>query len=612
MMTNRLSTTVSLSLDDVRVLYTGCVLGEKVHPEIVEKQSLRAAHVYKRFAATERKDGFRKCLLAGLMESWTPSYGYEQSKRFIKRFHQLVETINEEGALVFTNLISKTYFAELIEQYDQLMSEGGSTSLIHSYLNLRNYPEFLANQLFNSAFLHPLIITVMAYQIGAPIRIVDARAKDAEPLTVRAQDNMLHIDNTPFNDEYKILLTWEKHRVSGPKGQNFVYLPGTHKGARNCYLEEDGTIWSTENASIFVTSDSIEQAFKFQRKVRNNPMPTVVEVNDNNNPTTILFAAGSLIHHRFRTNEGHSRSSLIIAYHSAFDSPGGLLEKPLPNMSDVLQQLLVKQEQSNAELFISVLTAQSNSIAQTIEHIFGQALDGPRLIEQHTKQLSSLQVQGWKEAVLISPEIEEIKFRAQHSLLGQELDIEEFVRLVAREMMFYDKHGPLDLILYADAKEEVRKWSRNRIREMKLSRMEQRLSEWVGEIDQPQISHILPLHALVKLAKTIIRSCNEAAQGNYSFVDLDYNEQITCAEAVASLSQIVSDLSEAIMRCYSFQNYLSTSLFLFWACDECIRLISFSDLEVRDNGGAILRSYIASSIVHQQFYEWECSQRISL
>ncbi len=138
--------------------------------------------------------------------------------------------VNEEGAIVFANLIRKTHFTKLVEHYDRLMSEHGSAGLIHSYLNLRNYPDFLNNCLFNSAFFHPLVIAIIAYQIGAPIRIVDARAKDAEPLAVCAQDNMLHIDNTPFNDEYKVLLTWEKHKVSGSKGQNFVYLPGTHKG----------------------------------------------------------------------------------------------------------------------------------------------------------------------------------------------------------------------------------------------------------------------------------------------------------------------------------------------------------------------------------------------
>lgn len=607
MIDNRLNTTLFLSPNDIITLHKLCVLGERVYPEIVEKHNLHSVQVYKRFSGEENKNSFRKKILTRLRESWTTSYGLEKSDKFTKQFCQLVEMANEEGAIVFANLIRKTHFTKLVEQYDQLMSKHGSAGLIHSYLNLRNHPDFLNNRLFNSAFFHPLIIAIIAYQIGAPIRIVDARAKDAEPLAVCAQDNMLHIDNTPFNNEYKVLLTWEKHKASGSKGQNFVYLPGTHKGARNCYVNKDGMVWSTENASIFVTENSIEQALEFQRTIKKNLLPSVVEVCDNNEPTIILFAAGSLIHHRFRTAEGHPRSSLIIAFHSAFDNPGGLLEEPLPNMSNLLQQILVRQEQSSEDLFISVLTSKSNSIAHAIEQISEPALDGAKLIDQQTKQLSGRQVQTWKEAVLNSPEIEEIKFSSQSNLFGDELNIDEFVRFVVEEMMFYDKHGPLDLILYANAKEEIRKWSRNRIREMSLPHSKQRFLKWISELASPKISHILFPHELVKCSKTILRWCREASIQDYSSVNLDFNEQITCSEAVASLSQLVSDLSESILRCYSFQNYVSTSLFLFWACDECIRLISSSNLDLVDNGGTILRSYIASSLVHQQLYKFEKS-----
>lgn len=59
------------------------------------------------------------------------------------------------------------------------------------------------------------MIALIAYNVGGAIRLVDARGKDAEPLSILAQDNMLHIDNTPFNEEYKMILTWEKGKPSG-------------------------------------------------------------------------------------------------------------------------------------------------------------------------------------------------------------------------------------------------------------------------------------------------------------------------------------------------------------------------------------------------------------
>jgi hypothetical protein len=70
-------------------------------------------------------------------------------------------------------------------------------------VNLANHPDFLADKEFNEAFLHPILVALVSYRVGGPIRAVDARGKDAEPISVLAQDNMLHIDNTPFNDEYK-------------------------------------------------------------------------------------------------------------------------------------------------------------------------------------------------------------------------------------------------------------------------------------------------------------------------------------------------------------------------------------------------------------------------
>ena len=91
-----------------------------------------------------------------------------------------------------------------------------------------------------------------------------------------------------FNDEYKVLLTWEKGKASGPKGQNFVFLPGTHKGCRNCFMTEKG-VWSTENASIFTTPERIDKVFTFQREMRGSSKPMVVEATHAEKPLTIVF-----------------------------------------------------------------------------------------------------------------------------------------------------------------------------------------------------------------------------------------------------------------------------------------------------------------------------------
>lgn len=120
------------------------------------------------------------------------------------------------------------------------MAREGSRSFIHRFLDLRRSPGMLTDPAVNGALVHPLMIALISYAVGGPIRMIDARGKDAEPLSVLAQDNMLHIDNTPFNDEYKILITWRRGTAQGPAGQNFTFLPGTHKLARTCFVNEDG------------------------------------------------------------------------------------------------------------------------------------------------------------------------------------------------------------------------------------------------------------------------------------------------------------------------------------------------------------------------------------
>jgi hypothetical protein len=190
---------------------------------------------------------------------------------------------------VFGDLINRRAFARLVHEYDLIMESNGSRSLLHSYVNLRSHPEFLGNADFSGAFIHPLLIALMAGRIGGPVRMVDARGNDAEPLSVKAQDNMLHIDNTPFKDEYKVLVTWEKGAATGPRGQNFVYLPGTQLGFRNSFEGADGHAWSTENGSIFVTPQNVDQLFSFQESVRGSR--GVVEVNSDR-PATGSFCRG--------------------------------------------------------------------------------------------------------------------------------------------------------------------------------------------------------------------------------------------------------------------------------------------------------------------------------
>lgn len=64
--------------------------------------------------------------------------------------------------------------------------------------------------------------------MGGPIRLTDIRGKDTAPVSINSQDNMLHLDDSPFRSEYKILLGWQTGTVKGPTGQNFTYRNSWH------------------------------------------------------------------------------------------------------------------------------------------------------------------------------------------------------------------------------------------------------------------------------------------------------------------------------------------------------------------------------------------------
>jgi len=397
---------------------------------------------------------------------------------------------------------------------------------------------------------------------------------------------MLHIDNTPFNDEYKLILTWEKGKPSGPKGQNFVFLPGTHKGARQCMVTEGGSPWSSENASIFITPDSIERVLAFQETTLGKR--AVVELTHDTKPLSTLFAAGSLVHHRHRIESGFARSCMILAFHRADDNPGQLVDPehiPGAVKTDSLAQLLFSTHGKGTEdQFLHALSQGMGDIGSMITQV-EDVESHTEIIAPTSRELSGPDVAAWKETCTAAPTVEFKKKEAQVVPLDQSMPKEEFVAHVGR-MMAYDKHGPLDLILYPDAHEEIRKWARNRIREKKPEDLSAQLQErWSSVIAQPQESDLLTPVQLQEIA--------------YRLADIDVvcqpaeGETISPADATRSVRQLLRDLGESIVRCEDPTVFLSTSLFIFWAADMLVQ--STDNPEVRTLGSRLLQNYMATA-----------------
>lgn len=407
---------------------------------------------------------------------------------------------------------------------------------------------------------------------------------------------MLHIDNTPFNDEYKILITWRRGTAQGPAGQNFTFLPGTHKLARTCFVNEDGVPWSSENASIFTTPDSIRKVFDAQRQLGSQDHPTVIEVTDSERPLSGVFAAGSLVHHRFRTASGSARSCIILVFHRVADNPGRMVSD-VEDSSDVsLSELLTRgvPDESYQQRFIATLCAAADEIAELLLK-WKKTPQRPVSLPLQTKQIDGARFEEWISAATKAPEVREIRNRELTIPYGEVLSAEEFFDLIWRLMRF-DKHGPLDLILYHDNREEPRKWARNLIREMSADRLYERLLGWLADIQQPRPADCLrplQIHALIsEVLKTLPLDEDQDPPADWHFDLLGMSH----AEAARSVKHLLEDVAEALLRCEDMAAYLSTSLFAFWAVDAAYSLDGRRNLVVKDCARRLLRHYTMLSL----------------
>jgi hypothetical protein len=582
----------SIELERSERLLNERIGSKPIAAELVRPEEVRAPLVYKRFLDTEKKEAFRADLLNCLEESVSAVHGPEKGRIIREEFVRLADDLDRNGAFVLGSIIQSEDFRKLIEAYTQIIEGSGSKSWIHAYVNLANHPDFLTNKEFNSAFLHPLLIALVSYRIGGPVRIVDGRGKDAEPISVLAQDNMLHIDNTPFNDEYKIILTWKKGEPLGPQGQNFVFLPGTHKGVRQCMGEKHP--WSSENASIFITPDSVERMLDFQQKVIGKR--SVVEVTHPDKPLTTLFAAGSLVHHRHRTESGLSRSCMILAFHRAEDNPGQLIDEShlekTAAATDILYQRLFGKSGSDEE-YLKVLMGKSAEMVRLLDSMSSEP-DCPEQIQPEAKELGKEDIQAWIGHCTEAPSVAVKKAEKNVVPLGKEFENGSFVEHVST-MMTFDKHGPLDLILYPDAHEEIRKWARNQIREKEPALLHKQIEEdWSESIEQPEEKHLLTPLKLKEAAEELAKIAEENID---SPAFLNPNEKISSKDAMRSIHQLLLDLGEAVVRCEDSTSFLSTSLFIFFAADTLMRLNDGKEERVKELGTALLQNYIATAVL---------------
>ncbi|KAK2028388.1 hypothetical protein LX32DRAFT_683241 [Colletotrichum zoysiae] len=471
------------------------------------------------------KETFRKALLKALRPGWTNT---ATEARFIR----LANVLKQEGCAVFAGLIDSTSFRQLIDDFSSVMNDAGTHAFLHSFANLIAYPQFINNPAYNDALIHPLLIAMMSYVMGGPVRMTDARGKDTPPLSVNAQDNMLHVDNTPFREEYKILLGWEKGEVKGPTGQNFTFLPGTHMGTRSIRTDRQSQPWSTENDSLFITEKSVNHVLRFQKDIT-GCHPRVVEVEYPQQPITVLFNAGSLVHHRYRNNDGNTRSCVITAFHLASDHPGALIASSIDDKPQTLAGILMgQQSEGDADNFCALLGSKASLIESKIADILNETHHSA-MVDTTGMELSGEKLERWRETVVHAPSATQVKFeRGNFISLPNSFIPRKILKNKLADAMAYDKHGLLDLIIYRDSHEEIRKPARKSVWTMPRE-----------DVENPRI-----LQQEAYQVASLIREC---------FPDIDFARESTACEAqeLTSAQQLIilpnnfSESSKQAMMC---------------------------------------------------------------
>jgi hypothetical protein len=313
----------------------------------------------------------------------------------------------------------------------------------------------LDNPNVREAFAHPLFVALIAYALAGPVKIVDLRAKDTQPVDVVARDNTLHVDNSPFMDEFKVIVTWTLGTGQGPSGQGLTYLPRTNRLFRQCFVGADGNAWSDEDGCIFPTQSRVDEALTAQARFFDDRHPRIVHLKDMEAPCHTIFAASRLVHHRYRTSTGSPRSAIMASFHRADDGTG-LLGVTDVGGTDFDRFLLAGGAE---QAFLDVLRDEARRIVATLKTAVSRLgfvidpdrhlLRGERLRAWYARQGAGVSLNKLRAATLAK------------SLNDGTPAVN---RLVAR--MQYDLQGPLNMPLYADMSEEMRKRARIVIREM--------------------------------------------------------------------------------------------------------------------------------------------------
>lgn len=522
---------------------------------------------YQKYQGSEERELFRERIECILGEGFS-------------LFQKYANYLRNDGILLLKDFVNEETFANLLHQYEKTMRHASQNSSInYSFIDLEDDEDFVTNQKFKDAFLHPLLIALISYEFGGPVRVYDARAEDAGPTRSVVRDNGVHMDDSLYGRTYRIILLWQKGQTCGPKGQNFVTIPRSHRAVRSI---------PTEHGSNFKTPGEIIDQILLHPDLQSDP-PFVMEAEDQR-PLTIVFEGSGIAHHRFRTTETpFVRSSVNLAFHvdDKFNHPGVLAS--VESASCDLDRFVIGGEMADedpdtkANYFLQLLEKNKHEILQKLRELEQRCC----LIKAEDKKLSKEKMIHWLVTIGETPNTEDTKPR-----LNSWFPDPQALTAKLLEICESDIHIDLDLQLYPDRHELVRHPARKSIREMGIDQIMRRSDTLLrfSKLHQPCIEDLLNVPTLLSL----ITRLSELIDGLVESL-----EPPVKTGKLLSLSQLLVDLGEALGRCESLQGFRTTSLFLYWTFDEVYELLGRSSPppslqeEIHEMAQSLLQHYVA-------------------
>ncbi|TEY85137.1 hypothetical protein BOTCAL_0017g00510 [Botryotinia calthae] len=239
---------------------------------------------------------------------------------------------------------------------------------------------------------------------------------------------------------------------------------------------------------------------------------------------------------------------------------------------------------------LAIFSNGSLRIEEKLDHLF-KSTHPSTILDLESPELKDERLSAWRDTVVDAPTPLKYKYNRNLILSGAEFSsIKEYTAALAAIMM-YDKCGLLQMVLYQDGREEIRKPVRKIVGERKIKPLIELLMPWV-----PQLYTSLFTENDLIDPKTLRIMCGAVAAvvNNLEMPEIEA-ECVGPQKIHKSLTRLMMDLGEAMVRCEGVDTYLATSLFLFLTAEEIYSHLKESDqIAFRSIVTAFLKNYVAS------------------